>query len=67
MYSFFVLFHFTDNSIFRVQVTDKEKMHFVNRQCVFTGLGIGLVSLGIILAVFWLDIFRSILATVSYF
>lgn len=42
-------------------------MHSVNRQCVFTCLGIGLVSLGIILAVFWMDIFRSILATVSVY
>lgn len=39
-------------------------MHFLNRQCIFTCIGLVLISLGAVLAVFWMDIFRSILAKV---
>lgn len=39
-------------------------MHFLNKQCVFTSIGLGLISLGILLAVFWMDIFRALLANV---
>lgn len=39
-------------------------MHFVNKQCIFTTIGLGLASLGVLLAVFWMDIFHFILASV---
>lgn len=40
-------------------------MHILNKPCIFTSLGLGLVSLGVILAIFWMDIYRSILAKVK--
>lgn len=39
-------------------------MHFVNKQCIFTTIGVCLVSSGLILAIFWMEIFQAILATV---
>lgn len=60
---FFSLF-FVDSSVIEFGCKLK-KMHFTNKQCIFTTVGLGLVSLGVFLAVFWMDIFHFILESVG--